>query len=136
MSSRAAGPAAIWTLKISGYGWHATLEIESSATLHELHLAIQRAVQFDNDHLYTFYAARTERARDRIDYEDSLDTITLKRLFPLPDKKKLFYWFDFGDDWKFTIARTRLAPKAPEAGVTYPRVITMSGEPPEQYPEY
>ena len=36
-------------------GWEATIEIESSSTLEDLHFAIQSAVGFDNDHLYEFY---------------------------------------------------------------------------------
>src|SRR5438093_12511339 len=39
------------------------LEIDERATLEDLHLAIQKAVSFDNDHLYDFYASRPYRNR-------------------------------------------------------------------------
>ena len=100
--------AAIWTLNVKlVFGIHArgpleaTLEIDSSATLEDLHLAIQSAVQFDDDHMYMFYVARAHRSRDRtvFEHEDgTLQDTTLAELFPLPPSRKLFYWFDFGDD--------------------------------------
>ena len=141
----ASAPACIWTLKIRlVFGiyaegpWEVTVEIGSSATLSDLHSLIQRAVQFSDDHLYMFYVARTFRSRDRDsfdpDEDESILETTLEEIFPLPPDRKLFYWFDFGDDWKFSIARTRAAPKVPEKGRKYPRVIDTRGETPEQYP--
>ena len=63
----------IWTLKIkllfglyAEDSWEGTLEIDGASTLDDLHNAIQRAVDFDNDHLYEFYISRTERSRDRM----------------------------------------------------------------------
>ena len=44
---------------------------------------------------------------------------------------KLFYWFDFGDDWKFQITLRKL--KAPKPGNQYPRVISEIGPKPQQY---
>jgi hypothetical protein len=52
----------IWTLKIkllSGRWvekhWEATIVLDASSTLADLHPLIQQAVGFDNDHLYGFY---------------------------------------------------------------------------------
>lgn len=59
---------------------------------------------------------------------------TLAELFPLPKGQRLFYWFDFGDDWKFSIGRTRTAPQTPEKGNRYPRLIGTRGDTPVQYP--
>ena len=54
----------ILTFKIALTDWHAVLEVDSSTTLDELHLAIQEAVQFDDDHMYEFFIARTiEKSR-------------------------------------------------------------------------
>ena len=44
---------------------------------------------------------------------DILDEIALQRIWPLPKSMKLFYWFDFGDDWKFQINKER-AVRPPE----------------------
>jgi hypothetical protein len=142
----ALGAATVWTLNIklvfgihAAGPWEATIEIDSSATLEDLHLAIQNAVQFGDDHMYTFYVARTLRSRDRIAFEDedgALQDMTLEEVFPLPAGRKLFYWFDFGDDWKFSISRTRTAPQIPAQGRKYPRLIGTRGETPAQYPPY
>src|SRR5687767_14210904 len=90
----AAQVATIWTLKIKlVYGvyaqgpWEATIEIDSSASLADLHYAIQNAVGFDDDHLYMFYVSRTHRSRDRTVFEDEDGTLyetTLAELFPVP----------------------------------------------------
>lgn len=134
----------IWTLKVSLLaGMYATsecvriMEIDSSATLENLHLAIQKAVDFDNDHLYAFYIARTARSREKIRYDrddECLERIMLADLFPLPKNRKLYYYFDYGASWIFEVSRTRKAPFAPVSGVEYPIVIDKIGKNPKQYP--
>jgi hypothetical protein len=159
------------------------IEIPAAAGLTDLHYAIQDAVRFDNDHLYEFYAARTERSRPRFPigadaFEQSvggvpenprqsmlissgvmsgfardivpaasqteglnwalrlaeMDDPSLHQIFPLPQPLKLFYWFDFGDDWKFQIKKAR-QEKPPKPRVKYPRVIERAGRNPVQYPK-
>lgn len=86
--------------------WKATLEIDESAMLEDLHQAIQKAVEFDNDHLYEFYIARTYRSRDRVSFDDEnegLYEFTINSIFPLEEGKKCFYLFDYGDNWLFQI---------------------------------
>lgn len=143
--TKSAGASA-WTLKVKlVFGihargpWEATLEIDSSATLEDLHLAIQSAVQFDDDHMYMFYVARTHRSRDRtvFEHEDgALQDTTLAELFPLPPGRKLFYWFDFGDDWKFSIGRTRTAPQGAGKSRKHPMLVGTRGDTPVQYPSW
>ncbi len=120
-----------------------TVETSEAMTLGELHEEIQRLTGFDNDHLFTFFVARGHRGRrtevvgsdDWEDRHDGLYGIPLKEMFPLPKNMKLFYWFDFGDDWMFQITR-RGDPKPEEKGATYPRVIKEVGPKPEQYPRF
>jgi len=84
--------------------WFRTIEIESSATLEDLHLCIQDAIDFDNDHMYEFFIARTVTSREKIHYDDENNgvyTHSLDDLFPLPKNKKFFYLFDYGDSWYF-----------------------------------
>lgn len=50
--------------------WEGVIEIHSSSTLEDLHLAILDALGFDNDHLYEFFIARTERSRERVRFND------------------------------------------------------------------
>lgn len=118
-----------------------TVEIESDTTLDELHDLTQILTDFDDDHCYDFFVGksphdvRNSLSRDE-DYEPAsrkLKKITLDRVFPLPKGQKLFYWFDFGDDWKFEITLKGTKEKTP--GVTYPQLIAEKGPKPEQYPQ-
>lgn len=136
----------IWTVKIVLLnGLYATspcthvIEMDSGTTLEDLHLVIQQALHFGNDHLYAFFIARTPRGRDRIRYDDEngdLYGTKLADLFPLPKGRKLFYYFDYGDCWVFEVSRTRKAPFAPRPGIRYPSLIETIGENPQQYPRW
>jgi len=112
------------------------LEVDSNSTLYELHLAIQDAVNFDGDHLFEFYAGRTARSRKIVFDEEEADNISLEQVYPLDKGLQLYYFFDFGDSWRFKITKSRKKPTPPEEGVAYPRVIEKMGKDPEQYPMY
>ncbi|MGN6546695.1 MAG: IS1096 element passenger TnpR family protein [Aureliella sp.] len=117
--------------------WSATIELDEDTTLEDLHFVIQDAVGFDEDHLYCFFLSRTDRSRDRKYFDDDNGLIydtTLKNLFPLPDKRSLYYLFDWGDNWIFKISLSRKRPHEPVQGVEYPRVVQETGVRPEQYP--
>ena len=117
------------------------VEIDEQASLMDLHSAIQDAVGFDRDHLFHFFLAndRSPRARrhwlsEAEDYEDWYEEfrhVPVGSIWP-QKRKKLYYLFDFGDQWTFEI-RKRRKTKAPEPGVSYPPVIERSGADPEQY---
>ena len=118
-----------------------TVEIQSDTTLNELHDLIQALTDFDNDHCYDFFVGKTARdVRNSLGQTDDfsptsskLGGITLAQVFPLPEGQKLFYWFDFGDDWKFEIILK--GAKEKESGVKYPHLIGEKGSKPEQYPQ-
>ena len=141
----------IWTLRIecdSGLflvdECIRVVEMQSDASLLDLHDVIQDAVEFDRDHFFEFFAGRHRRNReavyaDTFDAEDAFEAyanISLEQVFPLPSKCKLFYHFDFGDDWYFRIKRSRKKPSEPISGVKYPRIIKRVGPNPEQYPDW
>ena len=140
------GDQMIWILKIELlFGAYAeeecirSIEIDSSSTLEDLHLAIQDAVDFDNDHLYEFYISRTERSGDKIRLNDEsgdIYNVTLESLYPVEKRKKLYYLFDYGDNWVFQITKSRKKPTEPMKGIEYPRVVERVGSNPEQYPLY
>ena len=150
--SPSAKPApAIWTLKVECvYGAYLkqrpcirVIEIPEDLSLDDLHRAIQGAVEFGNDHPYEFYAGRQPFSR-KVTYGEPPESpfdipefadIPLNQVFPLPERMKLHYWFDFGDDWTFQITKGRKV-KPPEAGVEYPRVIESVGPNPVQYPSF
>jgi hypothetical protein len=112
------------------------IEIRDDQSLYDLHRAIQRALRFDDDHLWDFYAGRGPRNRAQIfvgddgagrDYVD----ITLSQVYPL-DRYKLYYLFDYGDHWLFEIKKER-GSKLPQPRVRYPRVVEALGPNPRQY---
>ncbi len=118
------------------------IECKDDTSLLDLHSIIQKAVQFDDDHLFEFFAGRSVRKREMLfstnEDEPELDDyadVTLKRIWPLPERMKLFYWFDYGDDWKFQIKKGRaVTPRT--KGARYPRVIREIGPNPKQYPDF
>ena len=133
----------IWTLRTKLLrcedDWSADIEIDATSTLEQLHYAIQKAVDFDNDHMYAFFIARSDSSRNRDYYDDDdgrIYSTTLDGLFPLAPRTSLFYLFDFGDEWLFKVTRTQRRPHDPEEGVVYPRVVKEVGTKPEQYPGY
>jgi SAM-dependent methyltransferase len=124
------------------------VEVPSDMTLRDLHLLIQDLAGFDNDHLSTFYTANSLRGKkvwltetgDLEDGHDDMDggplwDLALHDIYPLPKHKKLYYWFDFGDDWTFEIRRKGKG-RPPASGVRYPRIIRGEGSKPEQYPPF
>jgi hypothetical protein len=124
------------------------VEVPSDMTLGDLHFFMQDLTGFDDDHMSTFYSANTQRGKkvwftESGEWEEGHDAINggplweipLQDIFPLPKHKKLFYWFDFGDDWIFEIRKKgKDLPSA--SGVKYPRVIHKEGPKPEQYPVF
>lgn len=127
----------IVTLEIKlGTYWSCDIELDDNSTLEGVHSAIQDAVDFDNDHLYAFFVARNERARDRIVFDDEIGNIydtVIRDVFPLPPKKRLFYLFDYGASWIFSVSKSRKSPQATIDGIEYPRVVSETGEKPIQY---
>lgn len=117
--------------------WTANIELDESSTLAELHDAIQMAVGFDNDHGFSFYFSRTDRNRSGEyinDDDESIDTQTVKDMYPPPERQSLFYLFDWGDEWVFKISQSRKRLQQTSPGVVYPRVESESGIKPVQYP--
>ena len=124
------------------------VELSSMATLADLHALIQELSGFDDDHLSTFYLANTLMGQrlwlvdpDTMESDpgvlgDSpLWSMRLDQIFPLPKHKKLYYWFDFGDDWIFEIRKQGKERAATEGGGA-PRLIEAEGPKPQQYPNW
>jgi hypothetical protein len=140
----------IWTLRVKlpllESEWVRLIEIKSSASFLDLHEVIQTAVDFDNDHLFDFFVGRSPRSRaysigpepnwDTFDPIKQFGGIHLYDVWPVPKGMKVFYLFDFGDNWLFQINKTRHKDKLIQPGIVYPRVIEARGEKPEQYPEW
>lgn len=110
--------------------WEAIIEVPDIYSLYELHLFIQGIVDLDNDHLFEFYAGRNDRNR-KIVFSDNpghpydggdYESILLKDIYPLKGLK-LYYLFDFGDNWLFEIRKSRKKAKV-EKDTIYPRIVS------------
>jgi len=133
----------IWTIKIEMIyfeePWSVTIELDSETLLDDLHRMIQAAVGFDNDHMYDFYIARSERSQKRTVFNDDnglLYTTRLKSIYPLETGNKFYYLFDYGDDWLFKISKSRKKEHPAKEGITYPRIVSEVGSKPEQYSDW
>lgn len=122
--------------------WEAILEIPINYSLFDFHLYIQKITNFENDHLFEFYAGRSERNRKLIFSEEpgypddggDYSNIFIKDIYPLKGLK-LYYLFDYGDNWLFEIHK--LQKKAvPKDGEQYPRIVSQTGGKLIQYIDY
>ena len=126
----------VFTLEISfphseeGEPWSRVIEVKEDFTIRQLHRYIQEIVEFDDDHLYEFYIGKTPRNRSSVVPKNT----KLNEIYPITGYK-LYYLFDFGDNWLFQIKKSRKKLEVSKQ-VKYPRLIKSIGTNPEQYPEY
>ena len=133
-------PGGVYAFKVK-FKWakriYRTIELRSEQTLDDLHYAIQRAIRWDADHLYSFFVggtARDDRYRFSCPYEESCppwtDEAVLGELGLVKGHKSLYY-FDYGDGHEFEVELVDVRPQA-EPG-EYPRVVDTKGDAPVQY---
>ena len=113
--------------------WETIIEVPDIYSLFDLHLFIQHIINFDNDHLFEFYAGRNDRNRkivfsDNPGYPDvggDYERILLKDIYPLRGLK-LYYLFDLGDNWLFEIRKSRKKARI-QQDTKYPRIVSDNG---------
>ncbi|HMA32902.1 MAG TPA: plasmid pRiA4b ORF-3 family protein [Chloroflexia bacterium] len=160
-------PGGVYTCKVKFQGAkriYRTIEVQAEQTLDDLHLAIQEALCWDNDHLYSFYLTgkRDDSRYEIACMEQEFPTLgpqLLAAVLGLPPaedafappaplltseavigalglvpKHKFLYLFDYGDDHEFEIEVVSIAPQA--APGAYPRVVAAQGDAPAQYPTW
>jgi hypothetical protein len=133
-------PGGVYAFKVK-FMWdkriYRTIELRSEQTLDELHFAIQQAIHWDADHLYSFYM-NGELYDDRYGfscpYEEDrppwTDEAVLGEL-GLVLGHKFLYYFDYGDSHKFEVEVVAIHPQADDE--KYPRVVEAHAEAPAQY---
>ena len=136
------GPTTTYVLKVKfKYAkriWR-KIEIAAPQTLDHLHLAIQEAIDWDEDHLYSFFMSNrrgdqtSEFASPYTEDARRADRVRLGDLGLEPGQKFL-YLFDYGDEHEFEVEVVEIRTDAP-AG-RYPKLIESRGEAPEQYGEW
>ena len=114
------------------------IAISSTDVLDDLHDAIQKAFEFDNDHLYQFSFRNHFGIEQRVPHpmceeEFSTDEFEIKDL-PLRIGEKMEYVFDFGDYWQFTVELEKIEPPNPK--FKRAKILESHGKAPEQYPDW
>ena len=128
-----------YELKVSlGKKCYRIIHCSPEHTFEDLHIAIQNAFSFDNDHLYSFFldgkkwstkSVNAEHTEDPpYTYELCLGDVRLKH------RQKILYIFDFGDQWAFDIV-VSIIEKAGDP-LKEPVIIESVGKSPAQYPDY
>lgn len=131
----------VYTFKVSLHsGLWRKIRLSHYHFLYNLHMVIQEAFDFDNEHLYAFYIGGSRMTEKPIycpeaEEEEGMNTeeVTIEDL-KLFKGQKLFYLFDFGDMWWFDIKLLRIDKESPE--YYKPMIIDSQGESPDQYPDW
>jgi hypothetical protein len=112
------------------------IEIAESQTLDDLHDAIRDSVDFDYDHLYSFFMSgeawddSTEYASPLNREKGSASQVKIGGL-SLRMKQRFLYLYDYGDEHRFDVQLIAINPDAPK--MQYPRIIEKHGKNPPQY---
>ena len=130
----------VYTFKVSLHsGLWRKISLSHHHYLSDPHLAIQEAFDFDNDHLYTFYIGGKRNTGKPIycpEVEEegkTTDEVNIAdlRLFR---GQKIFYLFDFGDEWWFDIKLLKIDKETPLP--LQPVIVDRQCKSPEQYPDW
>lgn len=115
--------------------WH-TIAISGKQTLEDLHLAIQKVFDFDNDHLFAFYMDGKRYSKNcyndpRGDSGPYADEAIIGAI-DLWVHRHILYLFDFGHSWYFDVELIKISDE-PHKGK--PKALEHKGKNPEQYKE-
>lgn len=107
-------------------------------TFEDLHLSIQDAFQFNNDHLYSFFMDGKRWSRRQITSPYSEEPPYSNEVMiceaGLREKQTILYLFDYGDEWEFSVTVT--AVFAADSPLEHPIMVKTKGKSPEQYPDW
>ena len=114
------------------------IEIAADHTLLDLHRAIQKAYNFDDDHLYSFFMDGRAWSYERFvsPYEEEgpwVDDVRIGEL-GLFIGQNILYLFDYGDEWHFRVELEEIRTEGRKP--REPKIIEKKGEAPEQYGYY
>lgn len=99
------------------------VEVPVSMTLKQLHGVVQAAMEWEDDHLWSFAIGREEVSQSQA------AKLPLQALLR-PRKTKLLYTYDFGDCWGHELTLTQ--PRPAEVGGAYPRYFAGEGAAPPE----
>lgn len=123
-----------------------TIEVRGDQTLEDLHHAIFKAFDREDEHMYEFQFSgkgpndpKARRYGLSMPFEGGLQQVELPGdvtkttldALRLQKDETFGYWFDFGDDWWHQINVLSIEKKTSTG--KYPRVIKRIGQSPPQY---
>ena len=117
----------IFDFKVSfGRDFRFTVRCSPKHSFENLHLEIQEALKFDNDHLYSFFLDGKRWSNNAVhspySEEPPYTDETLLGDVRLRDGQRILYLFDYGDCWQFDITvKTLTEAVAP----TKPKLINI-----------
>ena len=132
-----------FTLTAPG-GFTAEVALSGTASLHDLAALLIKAVGFDFDHCFEFCDNLKDPYRSKTRYtlffdlgegqpgDRSVKKTLVQDVFK-PGTRLCFH-FDYGDEWLFLVRCDSVETSAAKRKVS--RVLSRSGTPPEQYPDY
>lgn len=108
-------------------------------TFDDLHMIIQTAFEFDNDHMYAFYTGASHKtgkefySADPMGRSDEYDELKIEDS-EIYKGQQFIYLFDFGDMWEFKIKVMDFIEN--EESSLSPQIIESKGDSPQQYPDW
>jgi hypothetical protein len=115
------------------------IELAEDQTLEDLHLIIQQAYDWWDDHLYSFFLSgelddqASEIGSPWSDTSLHTHQVQIERLNLQPGGRFLYY-FDYGDSHEFDVQLLAVNPA--DGPGHYPRIVGKQGQAPPQYPDY
>jgi hypothetical protein len=111
------------------------IKISHKHSLNALHLAIQEAFDFDDDHLYSFFMDGKRYSKNAYNSpycnEGPYADEAIIGELGLYIGQKILYLFDYGDSWEFQVQLLGIDEK--EFMLNDPQIIEAKGEAPSQY---
>lgn len=114
------------------------IELAEDQTFEDLHLQIQMAFGWYDDHLYSFYLSgeasdpSSEIGSPWSEARLHTHQVEIGQL-DLKEGQTFLYLFDYGDSHEFDVTVRSVNPQAKPG--KYPKVVDKQGESPPQYPE-
>jgi len=118
------------------------LEIAQTDTLEDLHNAVNQSFGFDGTEMGSFYLSNDEWQQGeefaQFDMSEGTSEVRLMSETVLEDivheqQTKLLYVYDFLNMWRFMVELAEIAQ--PEDGLTYPNLMFVHGQIPDQAPD-
>lgn len=123
-----------------------TFEVEGNHTLYDLHLDIQYAFDWDNDHMFSFYFGGKlfdpeneysgnplgEHVVSGMGTPSKSAAITQIRDLGLTENSTFLYLFDYGDELVHEVIVEKIRDKN-NGDKKFPVIVSESGTPPPQY---